>query len=68
METIIEYILKVQKSLSYQLPKIAWEASQKSHKRKEKICASRDSSINEEFLQRQCIMTWENFGGSRFTL
>ena len=28
---------------------------------------SLDSSINEAFLQRQCIMTWEKCGGSRFT-
>ena len=26
-----------------------------------------DSSINEVFLQRQCIITWEKCGGSRFT-
>ena len=29
--------------------------------------ASLDSSVNEAFLQRQCIMTWEKCGGSRLT-
>ena len=29
--------------------------------------ASLDSSVNEAFLQRQCIMTWEKCGRSRFT-
>ena len=29
--------------------------------------ASLDSSVNEAFLQRQCIMTWDKCGGSRFT-
>ena len=29
--------------------------------------ASLDSSVNEAFLQWQCIMTWEKCGGSRFT-
>ena len=29
--------------------------------------ASLDSSINEAFLQQQCIMTWDKCGGSRFT-
>ena len=29
--------------------------------------ASLDSSVNDVFLQRQCIITWEKCGGSRFT-
>ena len=29
--------------------------------------ASLDSSVNEAFLQRQCIMTWDECEGSRFT-
>ena len=28
---------------------------------------SLDSSINEAFLQHQCIMTWDKCGGSHFT-
>ena len=38
-----------------------WDATQLFHD------ASLDSSVNETFLQRQCIMTWEKCGGSRFT-
>ena len=37
MERVVEYMLKVQKSPSHQLPRIAWEASkniQKTHKSK----------------------------------
>ena len=28
---------------------------------------SLDSSVNEAFLQHQCIMTWDKWGGSHFT-
>ncbi|MCO5601339.1 hypothetical protein L7F22_055459 [Adiantum nelumboides] len=28
--------------------------------------ASRDTNVNEAFLQRQCITAWEPLGGSRF--
>ena len=38
-----------------------WDATHLIHD------ASLDSSVNEAFLQRQCIMTWEKCGGSRFT-
>ena len=38
-----------------------WDATHLIHD------ASLDSSVNEAFLQRQCIMTWEQCGGSRFT-
>ena len=38
-----------------------WDATHLLHD------ASLDSSVNEAFLQRQCIMTWEKCGGSRFT-
>ena len=38
-----------------------WDATHLFHD------ASLDSFINEAFLQRQCIMTWEKRGGSRFT-
>ena len=29
--------------------------------------ASLDSSINDAFLQCQCVMTWDKCGGSHFT-
>ena len=38
-----------------------WDATHLLHD------ASQDSSVNEAFLQRQCIMTWDKCGGSRFT-
>ena len=85
MERVVEHTLKVQKSPSHQLPRIAWEASKKiqmTHKSKI-LCsgwmqdlearhllhdASLDSSVNETFLQRQCILTWDKCGlESRFT-
>ena len=78
---------KVQKSPSYRIPKIAWEASKKIQKtyKMKILCsgwmqdmkkwlgrwdstqllhdASLDSSVNEAFLQRQCIMTLDKCGG-----
>ena len=38
-----------------------WDATHALH------AASQDSSINEAFLQHQCIITWDKCGGSRFT-
>ena len=38
-----------------------WDATHLIHD------ASLDSSVNEAFLQRQCIMTWGKCGGSHFT-
>ena len=38
-----------------------WDATHLLHD------ASLDSSVNEAFLQRQCIMRWDKCGGSRFT-
>ena len=117
IERVVEYMLKVQKSSSHWLPKIAWEANRKiqmtykskilcsSHQvprieweankkiqktdKSNMLCsdwmqdmekwfgrldttfllhdASLDSSLNEAFLQRQCIMTWDKCGGSRIT-
>ena len=85
MERVVQYMLKVP---SHRHPRIAWEASKKTHK-SIILCsgwmqdmekwfgrwdathlihdASLDSSINEAFLQRQCIMTWDTCGGSPFT-
>ena len=37
-----------------------WDASHLLHN------ASKDKTVNEAFLQRQCIMAWEGCGGSRF--
>ena len=38
-----------------------WDATHLLHE------ASLDSFVNEAFLQRQCIMTWDKCGGSHFT-
>ena len=38
-----------------------WDATDLIHD------ASLDSSIKEAFLQCQCIMTWEKYGGSHIT-
>ena len=38
-----------------------WDATHALH------AASLDSSMNEAFLQHQCIITWDKCGGSRFT-
>ena len=85
MERVVQYMLKVP---SHRHPRIAWEASKKTHK-SIILCsgwmqdmekwfgrwdathllhdASLDSSVNEAFLQRHCIMTWDKCGGSHFT-
>lgn len=91
MQRVVEYMLKIRRSPSHRLPRIAYEASQKVQKTsKSKILssgwmldikkwfgrwnachlvedASTDSQVNEAFLQRQCIMAWEESGGSRFS-
>ena len=38
-----------------------WDATHLLHD------ASLDSSVNEAFLQHQCITTWEKCGGAHFT-
>ena len=89
MERVVEYMLKVQKSLLLKLIRIAWEASKRCNRHvKAAVCIlvkckiyknvledetqhtcfmMHQYSVNEAFLYHQCILTWENCRGSRFT-
>ena len=61
MERVVEYMLKVQKSVSHQLPRIVWEArkkSQKMHKSK-KNCFGWMQDIEKWFgsgMQHTCYL------------
>ena len=61
MERVVEYMLKVQlRRIAWDIAKLfgRWDATRLLDN------GSLDSSVNEAFLLRQCIITWDKCGGS----